>query len=51
MLFRLAAYYDLPHKQFDVLTAFLNALIGNQIVYVEQPHGFKEWGSDFVCLL
>lgn len=49
MLFSLVAHYDLPCKQFDLLTAFLNASMGGHVVYVEQPHGFEE--GDNVCLL
>ncbi|PPJ52893.1 hypothetical protein CBER1_11827 [Cercospora berteroae] len=49
MLFSLVCHYDLPCKQFDLLTAFLNAHMGDHIVYVEQPHGFEE--GEGVCLL
>jgi hypothetical protein len=49
MLFSLVAHYDLPYKQFDLLTAFLNVYIGDYTVYVKQPYSFEE--SNKVCLL
>ena len=52
-LFGLIAHYDLEAQQFDILTAFLNAMIGNKHkIYVEQPHGFEDrGGKGMVCLL
>ena len=52
-LFGLIAHYDLEAQQFDILTAFLNAIIGDKYkIYVEQPYGFEDRsGKGMVCLL
>jgi hypothetical protein len=45
---------DLECKQFDLITAFLNALMKKYKIYVKQPHGYKEksdTGHILVCLL
>lgn len=50
----LAAKLDLECKQFDLITAFLNALIERHKIYVEMLHGFEEYaedGTQLVCLL
>lgn len=49
VLFAMLAEEDLECYQYNLITAFLNALIGDHIVYVEQPHGFES--GDTVCLL
>ena len=49
VLLSLVAHYGLQCKQYDIMTAFLHALMGKWTVYVEQPHGFQE--GDSVCLL
>lgn len=54
IMLALAAKLDLECKQFDLVTAFLNALIKKYEIYVEMPHGFEEYGTDgtqLVCLL
>jgi hypothetical protein len=50
MLFSLVAYYDLPYKQFDLLTTFLNVYIGDYTVYVEQPYSFEESNKVYLLL-
>ena len=51
-LLALGAKYDFEMEQMDVITAFLEALLKNQEIYVEQPHGFiKDGEEDMVCLL
>jgi hypothetical protein len=50
----LAAKLNLECKQFDLVTAFLNALIKKYKIYVEMPHGFEDYaedGTQLVCLL
>jgi len=54
IMLALAAKFDLECKQFDLVTAFLNALIKKYEIYVEMPHGFEEYGTDgtqHICLL
>ena len=36
-------------KQYDIITAFLQALLQGRTIYVEQPHGFST--GNLVCLL
>lgn len=50
VLFAMLAEQDLEYYQYDLVAAFLNALIGTHVIYVEQPYGFEE-GEDQVCLL
>ena len=40
-LIAIIAQYNLECKQYDIITAFLNALIDDRMIYVEQPHGFE----------
>jgi hypothetical protein len=50
----LAAKLNLEYKQFDLVTAFLNASIKKYKIYVEIPHGFEDYAEDvtqLVCLL
>jgi hypothetical protein len=48
----LCAKHGLICHQMDVVTAFLNGLLGpGQAVYVEQPTGFQKGGPTTVCLL
>ena len=49
VMMALIAHHDLECKQYDVITAFLNAVLQDRTIYVEQPHGF-EHGNE-VCLL
>jgi hypothetical protein len=56
MLMAIAAHYNLECKQNDIITAFLNAMIGDRKIYVEQPYGFgvdvgDDNGQPLVCLL
>lgn len=54
VMLALTAMLDLECKQFDLITAFLNALIKKYKIYVEMPHGFEEYhkdGTQLVCLL
>jgi hypothetical protein len=54
IMFALAANLNLECKQFDLVTAFLNALIKKYKIYVEIPHGFEEYaedGTQLVCFL
>ena len=43
----ITAAFDLEARQYDVVSAFTNSLL-DEIVYIECPDGFKEWG---ICLL
>lgn len=49
VLLALVAQYDLECKQYDIITAFLNSILTNHTIYVEQPHGFEI--DELVCLL
>jgi hypothetical protein len=50
VLLAIVVHYNLECKQFDIVTAFLNALIEDHLkIYVEMPHGFEVNGK--VCLL
>jgi hypothetical protein len=54
IMLALAAKLNLECKQFDLVTAFLNALIKKYKIYVEMPHGFEDYaedGTQLVCLL
>jgi hypothetical protein len=55
MLMAIVAHYNLECKQYDITTAFLNAMIGDRKIYVEQPHGFEvdnhNNSQPHVCLL
>ena len=48
ILLALAAYFDWEVQQMDVVTAFLNPAL-NEEVYMAHPEGFEEDGK--VCLL
>jgi hypothetical protein len=50
ILLSLAAIYDLEIKQFDVVTAFLNATLEEE-VYMQQPEGFQSSDSSKVYRL
>jgi hypothetical protein len=45
-LMAVMAQYNLECKQYDIIIAFLNALIDDRMIYVEQPHGFKVDDND-----
>ena len=49
----LLVYYYITEKklrQIDFITVFLNALMDNEFIYIEQSHGW-EVGSDLICRL
>lgn len=50
VLFAMIAEDDLECYQYDLIAAFLNALIGTYTILVEQPYGF-ETGNNKVCIL
>lgn len=50
VLFAMIADEDLECMQYDLIAAFLNALVGTHVIFVEQPHGFED-GEDNVCML
>ena len=50
LLLALATILDLEVHQMDFVTAFLNSLL-KEVIYVEQPPGYKQDGEDLVCLL
>ena len=49
----MVAKLDLECKQFDLITAFLNALIKKHKIFVEMPHGFEQYEGKVqkICLL
>ena len=49
-LMAVAAVKGLEVHQLDIKTAFLNGIIQEEI-YVEQPAGYQEGGSDMGCHL
>ena len=54
IMIALAAKLNLECKQFDLVTAFLNALIKKYKIYVEMLHSFEDYakdGTQLVCLL
>lgn len=55
VLFAIVCEEDLECYQYDLIAAFLNALIGDHVIYVEEPHGFESsppgTQSPTVCLL
>jgi hypothetical protein len=54
IMLALTAKLNLECKQFDLVTAFLNALIKKFKIYVEMPHGFEDYaedGTQLVCFL
>ena len=54
MLMAIIAYYNLKAKQYDIITAFLYAVITKHKIYVKQPYGFEviyEDGTVPCCLL
>lgn len=50
-LFGIYAEQDLKCYQYDIVAAFLNALIDDYKVYVELPYGFEDEHPRMVCLL
>ncbi len=50
VLLAIATFFEWPVDHIDFITAFLNRVIGNHIVYVEQPLGY-EVGVNLVCQL
>jgi hypothetical protein len=54
IILALKAKLNLECKQFDLVTAFLNALIKKFKIYVEMQHGFEDYaedGTQLVCFL
>lgn len=51
VLFAIIVEEDLEYYQYDLIAAFLNALIGNYVIYVEQLYSFEEGDGNKVCLL
>ena len=53
LLLGIVAHYDLEAKQYDIITAFLNAKLKEFKIYVEQPHGYEQssGGGTLVCKL
>lgn len=51
VLFAIIAKEDLEYYQYDLVVAFLNALLGQYIIYVEQLYSFEKGDGDKVCLL
>jgi hypothetical protein len=50
ILFSYITIHDLKWKQFDMVTAYLNAAIKNRSIYMRQPTGFEQ-GENLVCQL
>jgi hypothetical protein len=53
VMLALVARLDMECKQYDLITAFLNALIEKHRIFVEMPHGFEEYKGKVqkICLL
>lgn len=51
VLFAILAEEDLEYYQYDLITTFLNVLVGTYTIYVEQLYGFETGNSTDVCLL
>lgn len=53
IMLALVARLDMECKQYDLITAFLNALIRRHRIYVEMPHGFEQFHGkvQMICLL
>jgi hypothetical protein len=54
IMLALAAKLNLECKQFNLVTAFLNALIKRYKIYIEILHGFEDYvedGTQLVCFL
>jgi len=53
IMLALVARLDIECKQYDLITAFLNALIEKHTIFVEMPHGFKQYHGNvqIICLL
>jgi hypothetical protein len=43
IMLALVARLDMECKQYDLITAFLNALIEKHKIFVKMPHGFEEY--------
>ena len=50
VLLAIATFFGWPVDHMDFITAFLNGVIGDHTVYVEQPLGY-EIGVNLVCQL
>lgn len=51
VLFVIIAEEDLEYYQYNLVAAFLNALLRDYVIYIEQPHSFEKGDGDEVCLL
>jgi hypothetical protein len=53
IMLALVARLDMECKQYDLITAFLNALIEKHRIFVEMPHGFEQYDGkvQMICLL
>jgi hypothetical protein len=43
IILALAAHYGYECKQYDIVTIFLNAVVDGHQIFVELPHGFKDY--------
>jgi hypothetical protein len=43
MMLALVAHYGYERKQYDIVTASLNAVMDGHQIYVELPHGFEDY--------
>jgi hypothetical protein len=43
IILALAAYYGYECKQYDIVTAFLNAVMDGRQIFVELLHGFEDY--------
>jgi hypothetical protein len=43
IMLTLVVRLDMEYKQYNLITAFLNALIEKHKIFVEMPHGFEEY--------
>jgi hypothetical protein len=46
IMLALTVKLNLECKQFDLVTAFLNALIKKYKIYIEIPYGFEDYAED-----
>lgn len=51
VLFAIIAEEDLKCYQYNLVAAFLNALLRDYVIYIEQLYSFEKGNGDEVCLL
>lgn len=51
VLFAIIVEEDLKYYQYNLVVAFLNALLRDYVIYIEQPYRFEKGDGDEVCLL